>query len=45
VQQRIQALTRIYSSDTAMAMGMMVALQLVGLLAVVNLIHAVAPGV
>jgi hypothetical protein len=40
VQQRAQAFARIYKSDTAMAMSIMVAMQLVLLLATVKVIQA-----
>jgi hypothetical protein len=41
VQQRVQAIARAYTSDVAMAMSVMVALQVVGLLLVVQLIRTV----
>jgi len=40
VQQRVRALARAYTSDVAMAMSVMVALQLLGLLVVVQIIHS-----
>jgi hypothetical protein len=40
VQRRAEAFARIYTSDTAMAMSIMVALQLVLLLATIRVIQA-----
>ena len=39
MQQRVRAVARAYSSDMGMAMGIMVSLQLFGLLLAIQFIH------